>query len=116
MDPSFGARLRSERERQQIALRTIADRTKIKLSLLEALERDDVSQWPRGIFRRSHVRAYALAIGLDPDAVVREFLEIHPDHLDVVGDGRLFVRNVCMAFDRYLRAKNLEKPTFSRTI
>jgi transcriptional regulator with XRE-family HTH domain len=79
MDPSFGARLRSERERQQIALRTIADRTKIKLSLLEALERDDVSQWPCGIFRRSHVRTYALAIGLEPDAVVREFLEIHPD-------------------------------------
>jgi transcriptional regulator with XRE-family HTH domain len=79
MDPSFGARLRSERERQQIALGTIADRTKIKLSLLEALERDDVSQWPRGIFRRSHVRAYALAIGLDADSVVREFLEIHPD-------------------------------------
>jgi transcriptional regulator with XRE-family HTH domain len=84
MDPRFGARLRSERERQQIALGTIADRTKIKLSLLEALERDDVSQWPRGIFRRSHVRAYALAIGLDPDAVVREFLEIHPDPAEEV--------------------------------
>jgi len=84
MDPRFGARLRSERERQQIALGTIADRTKIKLSLLEALERDDVSQWPRGIFRRSHVRAYALAIGLDPDAVVREFLEIYPDPAEEV--------------------------------
>jgi len=48
--------------------------------------------------------------------VAHGFLEIHRDHLDVVGDGRLFVRNVCMAFDRYLRAKNLEKPTFSRTV
>ena len=79
MDPSFGVRLRSERERQRIALETIADRTKIKLALLQALERDDVSQWPHGIFRRSHVRAYAQAIGLDPDVVVREFLEVHPD-------------------------------------
>ncbi len=79
MDPSFGVRLRSERERQRIALETIADRTKIKLALLQALERDDVSRWPRGIFRRSHVRAYAHAIGLDPDAVVREFLDVHPD-------------------------------------
>jgi oxygen-independent coproporphyrinogen-3 oxidase len=52
-----------------------------------------------------------------PDGpVAHGFLEIHPDRLEVVGDGRLFVRNVCMAFDRYLRAKNLEKPTFSRTI
>ena len=48
--------------------------------------------------------------------VAHGFLQIHPDRLEVVGDGRLFVRNVCMAFDRYLRAKNLEKPTFSRTI
>ena len=52
-----------------------------------------------------------------PDGpVAHGFLEIHRDRLEVVGDGRLFVRNVCMAFDRYLRAKNLEKPTFSRTI
>ena len=78
MDPSFGVRLRSVRERQRIALSAIADQTKIKLSLLEALERDDVSEWPRGIFGRSHVRAYAQAVGLDPDAVVGEFLEVCP--------------------------------------
>lgn len=87
MDPSFGARLRSERERQQIALSTIAAETKIKRSLLEALERDDVSRWPEGIFRRAYVRAYARAIGLDPEAVVREFLERYPDAGDVVSSG-----------------------------
>jgi transcriptional regulator with XRE-family HTH domain len=76
---SFGVRLRSARERQRISLSTIAEQTKIKASLLEALERDDVSQWPRGIFGRSHLRAYAQAIGLDPDKVVSEFLEVHPD-------------------------------------
>jgi hypothetical protein len=31
--------------------------------------------------------------------------------------GRLFVRNICMIFDRYLRAKQADgKPTFSRTV
>ena len=60
---SFGARLRQRRERQHIALSTIAEQTKIKLSLLEALERDDVSHWPSGIFRRAFIRAYAHAIG-----------------------------------------------------
>jgi hypothetical protein len=84
MDPTFGARLRLQRERQQIALTTIADQTKIKLSLLEALERDDVSRWPRGIFRRSYVRTYARAIGLEPDSTVREFLEFHPDSVDEI--------------------------------
>lgn len=84
MPESFGARLRQRREEQHIALATIADETKIKLSLLEALERDDVSHWPSGIFRRAYVRAYAHAIGLCPDVVVREFLEAHPEPAEVV--------------------------------
>lgn len=84
MPESFGARLRQRRERQQIALATIAERTKIKLSLLEALEQDDVSHWPAGIFRRAFIRAYAHAIGLEPAVVVREFLEFHPDPIEVV--------------------------------
>jgi transcriptional regulator with XRE-family HTH domain len=84
MPESFGARLRQRRERQQIALTSIAEQTKISLSLLEALERDDVSHWPAGIFRRSFIRAYAHSIGLEPDVVVREFLELHPDPIEVV--------------------------------
>ena len=84
MPESFGARLRQRRERQQIALSTIAAQTKIKRSLLEELERDDVSHWPSGIFRRAFIRAYAHAIGLEPDAVVREFVELHSDPIEVV--------------------------------
>ena len=84
MVESFGARLRRRREEQAIALATIAEQTKIKASLLESLERDDVSHWPSGIFRRAFIRAYASAIGLNPDAVVREFLEVHPEPAEVV--------------------------------
>ncbi len=79
MSESFGARLRRQREEQQIALKVIAEQTKIKLSLLDELERDNISHWPAGIFRRAWVRDYAHAIGLAPDAVLREFLEVHPD-------------------------------------
>src|SRR3954463_11372150 len=84
MAESFGARLRQRRETQQISLTAIADRTKINPSYLEALERDDVSHWPVGIFRRAYVRAYAQAIDLDPDTVVREFLELYPDPIEAV--------------------------------
>lgn len=79
MPESFGARLRRQREEQKISLATIAEQTKIKMSVLEGLERDDVSHWPSGIFRRAYVRAYAAAIGLSPDAVVREFVELYPE-------------------------------------
>ena len=86
MPETFGARMREQRERQQVALSTIADETKIKISLLEALERDDVSHWPSGIFRRAFVRAYAHAIGLEPDGVLREFLELYPDPAEAFAD------------------------------
>jgi len=82
MPEKLGARLRQRREQQQIALSTIAEQTKIKVSLLEELERDEVSHWPTGIFRRAFIRAYALAIGLDPDVIVREFLERYPDPVE----------------------------------
>jgi len=79
---SLGQRLRRERERRHIALRSIAENTKISLSLLEDLERDDASRWPSGIFRRSFVRAYADAIGVDAESTAREFLERFPDPND----------------------------------
>jgi hypothetical protein len=75
----FGSRLRRERERRQIALSSISASSKISVALFEALEREDVSRWPAGIFRRAFIRAYATGIGLDPDPIVREFLERFPD-------------------------------------
>jgi hypothetical protein len=78
-DDGFGPRLRQERERRQIPLSSISANTKISVALFEALERDDVSKWPSGIFRRSFLRSYAEAIGLDPDATIREFLARFPD-------------------------------------
>jgi transcriptional regulator with XRE-family HTH domain len=90
-EESFGRRLRSERERRRITLELIAANTKIGLGLLKGLERDDVSRWPSGIFRRSFIRSYAAAIGLDADATLREFLERFPDPqapVAAAGEGR----------------------------
>ena len=84
MPESFGARLRQRREEQHIALVTIAEQTKIKLSLLEGLERDDVSQWPSGIFRRAFIRAYAHAIGLDPTSSSGSFSRSTPIRLKLL--------------------------------
>jgi Helix-turn-helix domain len=70
----LGAWLRRERERAGVTLETIAARTKVARSLLEALERNDVSRWPNGIFRRAFVRGYANQIGLDPDYAVTLFI------------------------------------------
>jgi transcriptional regulator with XRE-family HTH domain len=70
----FGVRLKHTREAQNVSLRHIATVTKISLSTLEALEREDFSRLPGGIFGRAFVRAYATEVGLDPDLTVQEFL------------------------------------------
>jgi cytoskeletal protein RodZ len=71
----FGGNLRQARERRGISLRQIAATTKISASALDALERNDISRLPGGIFSRAFVRSYAVEVGLDPDETVREFLE-----------------------------------------
>ena len=73
---AFCARLKSERERRGRSLADIATSTKIKASLLDALERGDLSRWPKGIYRRSFFRDYVADIGLQPDPFVSEFLDV----------------------------------------
>lgn len=75
----FVARLREQREQRQVSIATIAETTKILPALLEGLENGDVTRWPSGLYRRSFIRAYAAGIGLDPEPIVREFLQHFPD-------------------------------------
>ena len=98
----FGAKLREARERRGVSLRQIANATKISVGALEALERNDISRLPGGIFSRAFVRSYAIEVGLDPDKAIQEFITQFPsdaptselvvvDNLDAavpVGDDR----------------------------
>lgn len=77
-DSDFGARIRQAREARGVSLRQIAESTKISVSALEALERNDVTRLPGGIFSRAFVRSYAVEIGVDPEQTVREFLSQFP--------------------------------------
>lgn len=75
----FGGKLRQAREGRGISLRQIAATTKISVAALEALERNDISKLPGGIFSRSFVRSYAIEVGLDPDQTLAEFLDRFED-------------------------------------
>jgi cytoskeleton protein RodZ len=81
----FGARLREARERKGISLQQIAAATKIAPGTLEALERDDISKLPGGLFSRAFVRSYALQVSLDPEETVRTFLTHFPADSLTVG-------------------------------
>lgn len=74
----FGGNLREARERRGVSLRQIANATKIGMSALEGLERNDISRLPGGIFSRAFVRSYAIEVGLDPEATIQEFIAQFP--------------------------------------
>ncbi len=82
----FGSRMRHVREQRGVSLRQIAQTTKLSVSALEALERNDISRLPGGIFSRAFVRSYAAEIGSDPEETVRDFLAQFP-HESVMGGG-----------------------------
>lgn len=84
----FGAKLREARERRGLTLRVVADATKISVRALEALERNEISRLPGGIFSRAFVRAYAVEVGLEPEQTVAEFITRFPHETVTQGHPR----------------------------
>ena len=75
---AFGPNLRRKRVQRGVTLEQIAAATKIGRDLWAAMERNDFSRWPGGIYARAYLRAYALEIGADPDVTVDEFCRWFP--------------------------------------
>jgi cytoskeleton protein RodZ len=99
---ALGTKLKRAREASGVALRDISLVTKISVSALEALERNDYSRLPGGIFSRAFVRSYATAVGLDPEVTVQEFLaevtrseseaaRVATEHPEVTPEDRAFL-------------------------
>lgn len=72
----LGSELKRAREASGISIHEMATRTKISITALECLERNDFSRLPGGIFGRAFVRSYATEVGMEPDAAVSRFSDL----------------------------------------
>jgi cytoskeleton protein RodZ len=70
----FGERMQREREMRGITLDEIANATKIGSRTLRALEEEDFSKLPGGIFNKGFVRAYARYLGIDEEQAVADYM------------------------------------------
>lgn len=72
--PTFGNRLRHERESRNTRIQDLSRRTRIGLHYLEALENNDFSALPgpRG-FAKLYIRAYGDVLGFDPASLIEAF-------------------------------------------
>lgn len=79
---SFGASLRRERELRGVSLQEIAASTKIGVSMLKAIEEDQLDKLPQGLFVRGFVREYARFLALDEQKILTE-LSFHASQAPV---------------------------------
>ncbi len=85
-DPSsgpFGKLLADARAARGVTLKQVSASTKIPVSTLQAIERDEIDSLPGGIFTRGFVRSYADAVGLDPRATLERFEARFPEESSV---------------------------------
>jgi hypothetical protein len=82
--------LRYAREQLGLSLRDVADRTRIRVAILEAIENHDIDRLPPPIFTRGFVKAYAREIGLDPEAAAAQYAPpgAPPGHGTQIHQGR----------------------------
>jgi cytoskeleton protein RodZ len=72
-DGDVGEALRAAREKLGLAVEDIAQATRVRAAHIAALERFDLEALPSRPFAVGFVRAYARALGLEPEAVVARF-------------------------------------------
>ena len=75
---AFGSNLRRIRVQRGISIGQVVSATNVCAKLWEALESNDLSKWPNGIYARAYVRGYAKVIGVDPESTVDEFCRCFP--------------------------------------
>jgi len=76
--PTLGESLRSARARKRMKLPEVAEKTRIPLERLEALETDRYGDLPDDVYLRGAIRNYAIFLGLDPDAMVAIYRAARP--------------------------------------
>jgi cytoskeletal protein RodZ len=69
----LGTDLRNARERAGFSLPDLAARTRIPLKSLRAIEQNEFSKVPPGIFVRSFIRTFAQEVGVDSNVAIAEY-------------------------------------------
>lgn len=74
-DPVIGLRLARARHRLRLSVDDLADRSRIRPHVIEAMEVDDFSACGGDVYARGHLRAIASILGIDGDELVAAFDE-----------------------------------------
>ncbi len=69
-----GATLRAAREKRNLSQADIAEATRIKVHIIDAIENNDFQRLTAPLYVKGFIRMYAERVGLDPEPLIREYL------------------------------------------
>jgi len=72
-DPVIGPRLVEARRRLRLSVDDLAERTRIRPHVIEAIETDDFSSSGGDVYARGHLRVLARVLGIDAEHLVGEY-------------------------------------------
>ena len=70
------------RSRKGVSLADIAEQTKISLFFLRAIEEEQFSKLPGGIFDRNYIRQYAAAAGIPESKLLERYAKWQAEHAE----------------------------------
>lgn len=73
-----GERLRQARMARGLTLEQVAESTKIRALVIDAMESGDFAPCGGRVYARGQVRSLAVALGVDPDVLLEEFDQDYP--------------------------------------
>ena len=74
---TLGDTLRMAREQLKMSQSDVAEATRMKIHIVDAIERNDFSRIAVPLYGKGFVRLYAQCVGLDPEPLVRDYLARH---------------------------------------
>jgi cytoskeleton protein RodZ len=74
---SLGSDLAAARRSAGLSLQDVADRTRVRRTIIEQIESDDFSLCGGDVYARGHIRSIAAVVGADPVPLVFEFDRLH---------------------------------------
>ncbi|MGK2876804.1 MAG: helix-turn-helix domain-containing protein [Nocardioides sp.] len=80
-DPVIGPFVVAARQRAGLSVEQLAARTGLRADVIEAIEVDDFAPCGGDFYARGHIRTLARVLGLDGDALAREYDELYADTL-----------------------------------
>ncbi|MCM3925033.1 helix-turn-helix domain-containing protein [Frankia sp. AiPs1] len=74
---SAGSLLAAARRERNLTIDEVSERTRVRASLIDQIERDDYSRCGGTVYARGHLRSIATSLGLDPGPVLAAYDASH---------------------------------------